>query len=160
MIIDAHCHAGPGDGFTGPWDSDAPLADFMRWSKESGIDRTVLFASFHSDYRQANRMVGRIVARQPDRFSGFIFVHAARDKGRIAEMVEEGVRRLGFIGIKLHRHDANITREVCEAARAHALPVLYDVVGEVMQAELLARSFPDVNIIVPHLGSFADDWRA
>jgi hypothetical protein len=25
MIIDAHCHAGKGDGLTGPWDTNAPL---------------------------------------------------------------------------------------------------------------------------------------
>ena len=160
MIIDCHCHAGPGDGFTGPWDSGAPLADYARRAAQAGIDRTVLFAAFHSDYAEANRAVARIVASRPDRYCGFIFVHAARDRGRIGALVREGVERYGFIGIKLHRHDANITREVCDAARAHALPVLYDVVGEVAQAELLAEQFPDVDFIVPHLGSFADDWRA
>lgn len=160
MIIDCHCHAGPGDGFTGPWDSGAPLEDYARRAAQAGIDRTVLLAAFHSDYAQANRAVARIVAGQPDRYCGFIFVHASRDRGHIAELVREGVERLGFIGIKLHRHDANISREVCDSARAHALPVLYDVVGEVWQAELLAEQFPDVNFILPHLGSFADDWRA
>jgi predicted TIM-barrel fold metal-dependent hydrolase len=25
---------------------------------------------------------------------------------------------------------------------------------------LLAQEYPDVNFIIPHLGSFADDWRA
>ena len=160
MIIDCHCHAGPGDGFTGPWDSNAPLADYARRATQAGIDRTVLFAAFHSDYAQANRAVARIVASRPDRYCGFTFVHAARDRGRVAALVREGVERYGFIGIKLHRHDANITREVCDAAKAHALPVLYDVVGEVAQAELLAQQFPDVDFIVPHLGSFADDWRA
>ncbi|MDM0112020.1 amidohydrolase family protein [Variovorax sp. J22R133] len=160
MIIDCHCHAGPGDGFTGPWDSGAPLEDYARRAAQAGIDRTAIFAAFHLDYAAANRAVARIVARNPERYCGFVFVHASRDRGRIAAMVREGVERLGFIGIKLHRHDANITREVCDAARAHALPVLYDVVGEVWQAELLAAQYPDVNFIVPHLGSFADDWRA
>lgn len=160
MIIDCHCHAGPGDGFTGPWDSGAPLEDYARRAAQAGIDRTVIFAAFHSDYAAANRAVARIVARNRERYCGFVFVHAARDRGRIAAMVREGVERLGFIGIKLHRHDANITREVCDAARVHALPVLYDVVGEVWQAELLAGQYPDINFIVPHLGSFADDWRA
>lgn len=160
MIIDCHCHAGPGDGFTGPWDSGAPLDHYARRAAQAGIDRTVLFAAFHSDYAVANRAVARIVAGTPARYCGFVFVHASRDRGRIAALVREGVDRLGFIGIKLHRNDANITREVCEAAKAHALPVLYDVVGEVWQAELLAAEFPAVNFILPHLGSFADDWRA
>ena len=160
MIIDCHCHAGPGDGFTGPWDSGAALDDYALRAAQAGIDRTVLFAAFHSDYADANRAVARIVLSRPERYCGFVFVHAARDRGRIAALVREGVERFGFIGIKLHRNDANITREVCEVARAHALPVLYDVVGEVAQAELLAEQFPQVDFIVPHLGSFADDWRA
>lgn len=160
MIIDCHCHAGPGDGFTGPWDSGAALDDYAQRAARAGIDRTVLFAAFHSDYATANRAVARIVAAHPKRYFGFVFVHAARDRGRIGALVREGVERHGFIGIKLHRNDANITREVCEVARAYALPVLYDVVGEVAQAQLLAEQFPDVDFIVPHLGSFADDWRA
>ena len=40
------------------------------------------------------------------------------------------------------------------------LPVLYDVMGEVSTVELLATEYPDVTFIIPHLGSFADDWRA
>jgi predicted TIM-barrel fold metal-dependent hydrolase len=75
-------------------------------------------------------------------------------------MVREAVIELGFVGIKVHRYDARITREICEAARAYALPVLYDVMGEVSTVELLASEYPDVPFIIPHLGSFADDWRA
>jgi len=32
--------------------------------------------------------------------------------------------------------------------------------GEVSVVELLAREYPDVPFVIPHLGSFADDWRA
>jgi predicted TIM-barrel fold metal-dependent hydrolase len=160
MIIDCHCHAGKGDGLTGPWDTNAPLREFLHWSRAAGIDRTVLFAAFHSDYAHANRQVARIVASRPDRFLGFAFVHAVRDRGRVAEMVRDAVIEHGFVGIKVHRYDARITREICEAARAHALPVLYDVMGEVSVVELLATEYPDVSFIIPHLGSFADDWRA
>ena len=55
MIIDCHCHAGEGDGLTGPWDTRATLDDFLRWSAEAGIDRTVLFPAFHTDYALAHR---------------------------------------------------------------------------------------------------------
>ena len=75
-------------------------------------------------------------------------------------MLEEAVRHHGFVGIKVHRHDAAMTREVCESARAFSLPVLYDVVGEVSAVELLAEEYPDLNFIIPHLGSFSDDWKA
>jgi hypothetical protein len=160
MIIDCHCHAGTGDGLTGPWDTRASLTKYLRRAAAAGIERTVLLAAFHSDYARANLEVARIVARQPGRFYGFAFVNPKTDRGRIGSMVQVAVESYGFRGIKVHRHDGRITREVCEAARAFSLPVLYDVVGEVSVVQLLAEEYPDVSFIIPHLGSFADDWRA
>ncbi len=160
MIVDAHCHAGRGDGFTGPWDTVAPLGGYLRRAMAAGIDRVVLFAAFHTDYAAANREVASIVRRNPSRFFGFAFLDAARNRGRVAAMVREAVEEHGFRGIKVHRHDARISREICDAARAWSLPVLYDVMGEVSSVELLAESYRDVDFIIPHLGSFADDWRA
>lgn len=160
MIIDCHCHAGSGDGLTGPWDTRAPMRVHLERAAEAGIGRTVVFAAFHSDYAVANREVAAIVARHPDRLWGFAFVHARRDAGRIATLVGEAVRQFGFRGIKLHRHDARISREVCEVARGFRLPVLYDPMGELGPVDLVAEEYPDIDLIVPHLGSFADDWRA
>jgi predicted TIM-barrel fold metal-dependent hydrolase len=160
MIIDCHCHAGTGDGLTGPWDTRASLKKYLHRAAQAGIDRSVLLAAFHSDYAVANHEVARIVASRPDRFYGFAFVHPDRDRGRIGTLVQESVERCGFVGIKVHRHDARITREVCEVARAFSLPVLYDVMGEVVAVELLATEYPEVSFIIPHLSSFADDWRA
>jgi predicted TIM-barrel fold metal-dependent hydrolase len=160
MIIDCHCHAGKGDGLTGPWDTAAPLGKYLRWAAQAGIARTVLFAAFHSDYAAANREVARIVARRPERFYGFAFVHAARDSGRVFELVQTAIERYGFVGIKVHRYDARLSREICDVARAFAVPVLYDPIGEVSIVELVATEYPDVNFIIPHLGSFSDDWRA
>lgn len=160
MIIDCHCHAGKGDGLTGPWDTAAPLSAYLRRAERAGIERTVLFPAFHSDYRQANRQVARIVARHPHRFYGFAFVHPQRDRNRVGPLLREAIEGLGFVGIKVHRYDARITREVCEVARHYRVPILYDVMGEVAVCELLAQEYPDVNFIIPHLGSFADSWRA
>jgi len=160
MIIDAHCHAGKGDGLTGPWDTAAPLEKYLRRAMKAGIHQTVIFAAFHSDYAVANQEVARIVRSRPDRFLGFAFVNAATDRGRVARLVQQAVEQFGFVGIKLHRYDARISREVCEVARAFSSPVLYDVMGEVSVCELLAQEYPDVNFVIPHLGSFADDWRA
>lgn len=160
MIIDSHCHAGKGDGLTGPWDTDASLEEYVRRATHAGITRTVLFSAFHSDYRTANRVVAQIVRSRPDRFYGFAFVHPDRDRGRVPNLVREAVEEFGFCGIKVHRYDGRITREICEAARAYAMPVLYDVMGEVSVVELLANEYPEVSFIIPHLGSFADDWSA
>jgi uncharacterized protein len=160
MIIDCHCHAGKGDGLTAPADTDAPLTQYLARARAAGIDRTVIFAAFADDYRRANRIIGRMVAMQPERLMGFAFVHPVADKGRVEEMVAEAADDLGLIGIKVHAHDGRITREICESARRRQLPLLYDVMDDVPVVELLAREYPDVNFIIPHLGSFADNWRA
>src|SRR5207302_849248 len=138
----------------------APLTRYLRRAAAAGIDRTVLVSVFHSNYRVANRQVARLVPSHPGRFYGFAVVHPVRDRGRVGVLIQEAVRRYGFCGIKVHRHDGRLTREVCEVARTFALPILYDVVGEVAVVELLATEYPEVAFIIPHLGSFADDWRA
>jgi uncharacterized protein len=160
MIIDCHCHVGKGDLMTAPWNTDAPIEPYLRRARAAGIDRTVVFAPFHTDYSEANKQVARIVARYPSRLIGFAFVHAARDAGRIFEMVARAVRRWSFRGIKVHGHDAMPTREVCEVARAFRVPLLADVVGRAEVVDMLAPQYPDVNFIIPHLGSFRDDWQA
>lgn len=160
MIIDCHCHAGKGDGLTGPWDTAAPLERYLHRAGQAGITRSVLFAVFNTDYTAANREVARIVAARPGRFRGFVFIHPIRDGGRVFAIVRQAVEVYGFCGIKVHRHDGSISREICEAARAFCLPVLYDVIGEVAQVELLASEYPEIPFIIPHLGSFGDDWKA
>ena len=144
---------------TAPWNTDAPIEPYLRRARRAGIDRTIVFAPFHTNYDEANRQVARIVARFPGRLIGFAFVHATRDAGRIFRMVARA-RKWGFLGIKSHGFEAMPTRELCEAARAFRMPLLADVVGRAEVVDLLAPQFPDVNFIIPHLGSFADDWRA
>lgn len=159
MIVDCHCHAGHGDAMTAPWNTDAPIEPYLRRARRAGIEKTVVFAPFHSDYEVANKEVARIVRRHAPRLIGFAFVHASRDAGRIHRMVGQA-RTWGFLGIKAHGFEAMPTRELCEAARAFRMPLLVDVVGRAEVVDLLAAQFPDVDFIIPHLGSFADDWRA
>jgi uncharacterized protein len=160
VIVDGHCHAGSGDGFTGPWDTRAALEPYLRRASAAGIARTVVFAAFSSNYAAANAEVAELCRRYRGRLIGFAFVHAQRDRGRINDMVDEAVRRFDFRGIKVHANDAKISREILATARRYGLPVLYDVVGKPEILDLVAPEYPDVNIIVPHLGSFSDDWRA
>jgi hypothetical protein len=71
----------------------------------------------------------------------------------VRKLVRQAVEEFGFVGIKQHRHDAPISREVCEAARELSLPVIYDVMGAVSVCELLAEEYPDANFIIPHLAA-------
>ena len=159
MVIDCHCHAGTGDLLTAPWNTSAPLSTYLRRARRAGIDRTVVFPLFNSDYARGNAEVARIVARNPQRLIGFGFIHPKRDKGRVLEMVRQAAR-WGFRGLKVHGHEASPTREVCDAARAFRMPLLVDVAGRAHLVDMFAPEFPDVNFIVPHLGSFVDDFRA
>eukprot|EP01034_Spumella_vulgaris_P045618 gene45618-56836_t len=83
--------SGYGDGGSGyecgPWDSDAGLGRYLRRARAAGIARSALLAAFHSDYAQANAEVARMVAARPQQFYAYAFVHAVRDRGRIAAMV-------------------------------------------------------------------------
>lgn len=156
MIIDSHCHAGAGFGLRDPWSGRSLFARYLRRAREADITHSALFSNFHDDYAQANRQVARLVASDPNRFFGLAYAHAKRDRGRVDAMLRVAVEQYGFVGIKVHRKDARISREVCEAARVHALPVLYDVETELEVLDWLARDFPDLPIIVPHLSSFAE----
>ena len=160
MIIDCHCHAGKGDLLTGPWDTDAPIGRYLKRAKAAGISKTVIFSPFHSNYAHANANTARIASNQPEIFLCFAVVHSKRDKGKIYQIIEHSVTQWGFCGIKVHRLDAPLSREVCEVARTLHLPILYDPVSKTDLIDLLAPQYPDVNFIIPHLGSFADDWRA
>ncbi len=66
----------------------------------------------------------------------------------------------GFRGIAVHRHDAPLTREVCEAALLFGVPVVYDVMGDLAPMEVIAEEYPAVDFILPHLGNVGGDGQA
>jgi predicted TIM-barrel fold metal-dependent hydrolase len=158
-IVDAHCHAGLGDGLTGPWDTRAPLATYLARAKSAGIGHTVIFAPFSSGYRRANRLTARLVGARPDRLTGFACVHPSADAGHVRTLLDEAVQA-GLRGVKVHRHDGAVSREIAGAVARLGLPVIFDVQGRPAIIELLAVEYPGVDWIVPHLGSFSDDWWA
>jgi hypothetical protein len=159
-VVDCHCHAGHGDGLSHPSDTFADLARYCQRASKAGIDRSVLFAALGDDYTAANREVAGIVRASRGRFIGFVFVSPVSDRGQVDRIVGEAVTRWGFRGIKVHWRNGRLTREIAETARRHAIPVLYDPRGDNATVELAADQYPDVALIVPHLGTFGDDWSA
>lgn len=159
MIIDGHCHAGQSDALTAPWTTGAPLGAYLRRARRAGIDRTLVMPTFPASSWRANRALARIVAAHPHRLIGFAWVNPRRDRGEVGALLDDALAR-GLRGVKVHAHEAALGREVCEAAAERRLPVLVDVIGRAHLIDLFAGSYPQVVFIVPHLGSFADDWRA
>ena len=89
----------------------------------------------------------------------WICLSSAARQGRMLKMVRTAVENYGFVGIRSHSHDGRITREACEAARASPYPSLRCDRRSV-GIEFVAQEYPDVNFMIPHLRSFADDWKA
>jgi uncharacterized protein len=159
MIIDFHCHAGSAEPLTAPWTTDAPLGRYSRRARAARIDHTVIMPTFPGDSAAANREMAELARRDPAHLTGFAWVDPRRDRGRVAALVGQAVA-LGLRGIKVHGSQATPTREVCQAARRHRLPMLVDVCGKPWTADMFATRYPDVTFIIAHLGSFLDDWRA
>jgi predicted TIM-barrel fold metal-dependent hydrolase len=159
VIVDVHCHAGVGTGMRGPWDTHAPLGRHLERSAGAGIDLTVVVPVFHDDYGEANEQLARIVRRHPGRLVGFAGLHPQRDRLRLERLVGRAVEVLGLRGLKIHGAEAWPDRPTCALAVRFGLPILWDIVRDTMRLEMLARSYPELTFIVPHLGAFADDWR-
>lgn len=158
MIIDAHCHAGRGDGLSAPWDTEASLDRYLSRAAAAGIDHTVVFPVFTGDYAAANDRLARIVARDPARLTGFCALHPQRDDAGLDRMVGRAVEVHGFRGIKVHGAEAFPSRRTCALAARYGLPVLFDIYRQPARMEMLAAQYPEVSFIVPHLGGFSDDW--
>jgi uncharacterized protein len=158
VIVDCHCHAGTGDGLSEPWNTEARIEPHLERAAAAGIERTVVFPVFNSDYAAANARLARIVRRYEKHLIGFASLNPVRDAGRVGTLLGRAVELYGFRGVKVHGLDSLPTRETCEVLRKYRLPLLVDVVGKVNFVEMLAQQYPDVNFIVPHLGGFADNW--
>jgi len=158
MIIDAHCHAGRGDGFTGPWDTEAALDRYLRRAAAAGIGHTIVFPVFTSDYAAANARLARIVARLPQLLTGFCALHPQRDRTQLRTLIGRAAETYGFRGIKVHGAEAYPCRLTCALAAHYRMPILFDIYRRTERIEMLAWQYPEVDFIVPHLGGFSDDW--
>ena len=136
------------------------LGKYREWADAYGITHTVLFAAFHSDYAIANRQVAAIVARNRARYHRL----RVRPSGSRSRARSPARRHRGrTIWLPRHQgppprrpdHERDLRRR---AGFRRARPLR--VMGEVSVVHLLATEYPDVAFIIPHLGSFADDWRA
>jgi len=157
-IIDSHVHFGTAGVPLGPRDAAASFALWRKRAAAVGISRGVLMAAPVSSYAAANRAVAEQAGGVPG-WLWYVFVNPVADRGRVDAVVAAAHAR-GACGIKVHWSDGPATDEVARAAERHRMPVLFDPGGDVPRVAYLARRHPSVAWIVPHLSSFAGDWRA
>lgn len=158
-VVDSHVHLGTAGVPLGPADPEESFALWRSRAAAVGIHRAVLMAPPVRTYAAANRAVAGLAGRDPGSWLWYVFVNAATDRGHIGEVVAAAHAR-GACGIKVHWSDGLATDEVALAASRFSMPVLFDPGGDVQHVVHLAERHPRVPWIVPHLSSFADDWRA
>ncbi|MET3771796.1 amidohydrolase family protein [Arthrobacter nitrophenolicus] len=159
MIVDSHVHVGTAGVPLGPADPETSFAVWRSRAAAVGISRAVLMAAPVGSYAAANRAVARLAQREPSNWLWYVFVNAVADRGHVGAVVA-AAHTHGACGIKVHWSDGMATDEVALAASRFGMPVLFDPRGDVQVVARLAARHPGVPWIVPHLSSFADDWRA
>jgi predicted TIM-barrel fold metal-dependent hydrolase len=154
-IVDAHCHVGRGEAMGAPWSTYADPEVTLRRAEEAGIDRTVIFPINNPTYEKANQEVSKIVLRYPGKFIGFAKHDPQSEAGKIKDLLTREIKDLELKGLKLHQVP---TREVLETVADLKIPILLHP-PKVSDFHMIAASYPHINFIVAHLGSFASqNW--
>src|SRR3954452_477390 len=154
-VVDCHCHVGKGEAMSAPWTTYADPEVTLRRAEEAGIDRTVIFPIENPTYERANREIARIVEKYPGKFIGFAKHDPVAEAGSIRRLLTREVKELGLRGLKLHKTP---TREVLDTVAELKVPILFHP-PKVADYHMIAASFPQVNFIMAHLGSFASqNW--
>ncbi len=151
MIIDAHVHAGFGETLNAPWMTFQDIDISLKRMDAVGIDKAVVLPIGRSLYAQRNRETAGIVRAHPDRLVGLAKVNQADDAGRVDAILTEAFDELGLVGLKLHGHP---NREIMDVMARYRKPVLADVKGRVYPLRFVAEQYPDVPIIIAHMGVF------
>ena len=161
-IIDACTQLGTGDREGDILESGIQAERLLANMEAADVARAVVYPVTWDRYTdQANREVHEAARRHPDRFIPFVRLNPAADDAQ--EVLARALERGGFRGIRLRPYHDGFrledprVRRVLDAARERKLPVETD--GERDRTALLrlVQDYPDVPLILTHLGSF-DNW--
>jgi predicted TIM-barrel fold metal-dependent hydrolase len=162
-VVDIHTHLGP---TAAPGVDDGRSAALLSAMDRAGIDYACLFASSGrgSDYRLETELICGLAGDSGGRLVPFARVHPYWGDDAVEE-IHAGAA-LGARGLKLHpfmdgafmANDARLVHPLLSAAAEHGLVVLvHSGWGFNSSPGLiadLARSFPDVPVIVGHSGRY------
>lgn len=169
MIIDAHSHMGPAFVTRPVLQPGVTADDILRIMNRVGIDKACLFAPawegpefVDPEYRQADRAIYEAQKQYPDRIIGYARVDPNR-MGRALDDMRRGHDEYGFGGLKLHplwehfqANNLRLMAPIMELCAEYRWPIFFHAgYYPTCQPALfipLAERFPEVNIIVGHLG--------
>lgn len=152
MIVDAHLHLRD-DVYVG---KEGTPENLVRMMDEVGIGKAVLLR-LYVPASKAMEELEKARDKYPERF--IPFVYALPDfREPVLPLLEEALRRRGFKGIKMHAGicalEAYLVDPVLELASELGIPCLIDCAGDYENTRRLAETFPQVKIIIAHLGLY------
>lgn len=156
MLVDAHVHVKGGDRYRREFRPDL----ILQCMDEAGVDKSCIF-SMCLPSRASNRLTMDCYRCAPDRFIPFAHVVPKEGRGAVDELRrcldEDGAR-----GLKLHRGEMcepwfDPLPPILEVCVESQCPVLFDFGLNLELARQIAESFPELKLIIAHLGAPADE---
>lgn len=152
MIIDSHVHLKHGDAARTEYAAER-IVEVM---DAAGIERSVVFAMSTSTNRSIE-MAAKAVKRFPQRLIPYAYAIPDFERPTLSEL-REAIEQMGFGGIKIHRGvmvlDDYLIDPVLRLASETGAPCLVDFGGDLNAATRMAVGFPDLKLIVCHLGLY------
>jgi uncharacterized protein len=162
-VVDIHTHLGP---TSSPGTDDRRSAALLSRMDAAGIDYACVFASSGrgSDYHLENELICALAHESDGRLIPFARVHpywadeAVREIHAAAELGARGLKLHPFMDGAFTANDERLVHPLLDAAAKHGLVVLvHSGWGFNSSPGLiadLARSFPDVPVIIGHSGRY------
>lgn len=164
-IIDCHAVLGTGEVWTDPMrPAEYKAEELLERAQAAGVDRICVVPARNRSgwwYPQNNPVVARLCRKYPNKLIAFAAHNPARESGRLREVVTREVHEMGVRGLKTDGHP---NREILDVAEELRLPVIYyPDTGRrsnlVLMYDMMATTYPRVNFIIPHLGSYrSEPW--
>jgi predicted TIM-barrel fold metal-dependent hydrolase len=161
-VVDAHCHIGPWFAQSIP---NHDITGLCRDMDRLGIDRALVSAmlAIGPDFRAGNRMVAELVARYPERFTGYVSINPNFPEAIEAELATY-YNVAGMKAIKIHPtfHRCALTdekyRAVFEFAELRGAVVLSHTWGieHIRAFDRIAALYPHGRFILGHSGGELD----
>lgn len=178
LVID--CNAAVGDGVA--WEPKTRAVNYdpavlLRYSAQAGIGRSCIMPARNKAYREKNKEIAQLCEKYPEKFIGFAAHNPQAESGTLRQMLIEEVKSMGLKGL---RTDGHPTREVLDTVSELNIPVMYYPLlgvpepsagpgtagpevytGPARAYYMMAKVYPSVNFILPHLGSYrSNEWWA
>ena len=163
MRVDSHALVGQGVTWNDPErEVSYDAGELQERAAQAGIDKVCVVSPRGNDYPMANRKLSRVCEQYQSRLIGFAVHNPDAEAGSIRKTLTEEVRSMGLRGV---RSDGHPTRELLDAAAELRIPVIYypqrsgranerSAVPPARWYHIIASTYPQVNFILPHLGSY------